>query len=104
MSIIAGTVILLIIAGICLLVSKSAGITNENYNQQPYSDHDLRVSCFFDQPHGEDFHYCPPVSATRAASRRRKKERKLSSNMMPDRDPFQDIPGQFIIPGEQLYA
>lgn len=69
--IIITTVVVLIVLGICLLYRgdgdkdaveiktagkiKTAGMTNENYYQQPYSDNDLRVSCFFEN----GVRYCP---------------------------------------------
>lgn len=38
--------------------NKRAGMSRYDYNQQPYSDYDLRLSCLFETPRPQ---YCPPV-------------------------------------------
>jgi len=77
-------VIVLIITGVCLLntsTTKKAQMTNFNYYQQPYSDNDMRVSCFFEPEHQNPLSYCPPVNPEPPRRRRRRRARVPSPDI-----------------------
>lgn len=70
-------VIVLILTGLCLLCytdDKKSQMSNSNYNQQPYSDNDMRVSCLFEDQ--KQLSYCPPVAES--TQKRRNRRRRAS--------------------------
>lgn len=77
--IIFSVVIVLILTGVCLLCytddKKKSQMSNSNYNQIPYSDNDMRVSCLFENP-TKQLSYCPPVAEP---TRKRRNRRRRAS-------------------------